>query len=193
MVDCGKANRSSLSRSVYSVQWAHNVVIQPPNPNKGYWGELWPMHWAQQILDPQRSQWYGSLNVGTCCMSPDELPRYIPSHGTPNNEWPRRSRSLCYRSWRRCVCWQKTSIANSISWWSLMSSMGTLIMLCNTLLPFLLTIFPFILRVKRPQIILAAVTSSSVTSLPRTPPALMIALKSAVKEKSSFWTNPLLE
>ncbi len=28
------------------------------------------------------------------------------SQGIPN-EWPRRSRSLCYKLWRRCVCWQK--------------------------------------------------------------------------------------
>ncbi len=43
---------------------------------------------------------------------------------------------------------KKTSIANSTSQWSLMSSMGTLIILCTTFLPFLLTVLPFILRME---------------------------------------------
>jgi hypothetical protein len=88
---------------------------------------------------------------------------------------------------------KKTLIANETSWWSLMSSVGTLIVLCTTFLPFLFIILPFIFRTECPQITLAAFTSLSVTSLPGTPLALTIALKSAVEEKPSFQTNPLLE
>ncbi len=78
---------------------------------------------------------------------------------------------------------KKMSITNMTSWWSLMSSARTSIMLCIILLLFLLTVLPFILKTECPQITLAAFTSLSVTSLPRTPPALTIALKSAVKGK----------
>jgi hypothetical protein len=44
----------------------------------------------------------------------------------------------------------------------------------------------FILRKEHPQIALVAFTSLSVTSLPRTPPALTIALKFAVEGKIIF-------
>jgi hypothetical protein len=49
-----------------------------------------------------------------------------------------------------------------------------------------LTVLPFILRTMHPQITLATFISLSVTSLPRTPPALTIALKSTVEGKASF-------
>jgi hypothetical protein len=72
---------------------------------------------------------------------------------------------------------KKMSIANSTSWWSLISSEGTLIMLCTNLLPFFLTVLPFILRAECPQITSVAFTSSSVTSQLGTPLLLTIALK----------------
>jgi hypothetical protein len=71
----------------------------------------------------------------------------------------------------------------------LMSSLGTLTILCVTRLPFRRTIFPFILRTDRPQVTSAALTSPVVTSDPVTPPVLTlltIALKSEVKGKINF-------
>jgi hypothetical protein len=86
---------------------------------------------------------------------------------------------------------KKTSIANLTSQWSLMSLVETLIMLCTTFLFFLLTVLPFILRMEHPQITLGAFASSSGTSLPRTPPALTIALKSAVEEQINLFEQIL--
>ena len=63
----------------------------------------------------------------------------------------------------------------------LMSSLGTLTILCATHLSFRLTVFPFILRTDRPQITSAALTSLVVTSDPGTIPTLTIALKSDVE------------
>ena len=88
---------------------------------------------------------------------------------------------------------KKMSIANSTSWWSLISSEGTLIMLCTNLLPFFLTVLPFILRTEHPQITSVAFTSSSVTSQPGTPPLLTIALKSTVEGKIIFSNKALAQ
>ncbi len=87
-----------------------------------------------------------------------------------------------------CLFTKKQSIANSTSCWSLMSSLGTLTLtiLCVKHLPFRQTVFPFILRTDQPQITSAALTSSIVTSDPRTPPTLTIALKSEVKGNFIF-------
>jgi hypothetical protein len=90
-----------------------------------------------------------------------------------------------------CLLTKKQSIAYSTSGWSLMSSVGTLTILCITCLPFRQTVFPFIFRTDQPQITSAALTSSIVTSDPHTPPALTIALKSEVKGKISFSYNSL--
>jgi hypothetical protein len=60
------------------------------------------------------------------------------------------------------------------------------------LLPFLLTVLPFILTMEQTQINVAAFTSSSVTSLPGTLPALLIALKSAGEGKYLFKQIPCL-
>ncbi len=51
-----------------------------------------------------------------------------------------------------------------------------LTILCTTCLPFLLTVFPFILRTDQPQITSAGMMSLMVTSNPRTPHTLTIAL-----------------
>ncbi len=45
-----------------------------------------------------------------------------------------------------CLLTKKHSIANSTSWLILISSVGTLTILCVTCLPFRQTVFPFILR-----------------------------------------------
>ena len=60
--------------------------------------------------------------------------------------------------------------------WSFMSALGTLTILCNTCLQFLLTphIIPFHLENRLPQITSPALTPSVVTSDPRTPPTLTI-------------------
>jgi hypothetical protein len=76
---------------------------------------------------------------------------------------------------------KETIVASSTSCWSLMSSLGTLTILCATRLLFLLTLFPFILRTDWPQITSAALTSLMVTSDPGTPPTLTIALQPAVE------------
>jgi hypothetical protein len=49
-----------------------------------------------------------------------------------------------------CLLTKKRHFANLTSLWSLMSSVGTLIMLCTTFLLFLITVLPFILRTERP-------------------------------------------
>jgi hypothetical protein len=92
---------------------------------------------------------------------------------------------------KTCLLTKKQTIASSTFWWSLMSSIGTLTILCITCLPFRQTVFPFILRTDRPQITSTALTSSVVTSDPGTLPALTIALKSEVKGKISYSYNSL--
>jgi hypothetical protein len=85
-----------------------------------------------------------------------------------------------------CLLTKKQSISSSTSLWSLISSLGTLTILCAMHLSFFRVIFPFILRTDQPQITSVALTSSRVTSEPGTPPALTIALKSEVKGKSNL-------
>ncbi len=85
-----------------------------------------------------------------------------------------------------CLLTKKQSIASSTSYWSLMSSLGTLTIICVTRLTFHRTVFPFILRTDRPQITSAALTLSIVTTDPGTPPVLTIALKLEVKGKIIF-------
>ncbi len=177
----GKANKSSLLRTVYCIQCAHNVVmLRPLNPNKGQWGELWSIHWSQQNLDPPRSQWYRSLDKITYSMSPGELPRYILSHIATNGCHRRRKANLHAVSCEEDVFVdKKMPIANSTSWWSLMSSVGTLIMLGTIRLPFILTMLPFILRTEHPP---------SVRSLPKTPPPWNPQWwENYLFEKSSAW------
>ncbi len=90
---------------------------------------------------------------------------------------------------------KKMSIANSTSRWSLIGSKDTLIMLCcTTRLPSCCSssslYHPSFSEQSVPNY-LAAFTSLSVTSQPRTPHLLTIALKSAVKGEIIFLNNSL--
>ena len=87
-----------------------------------------------------------------------------------------------------CLLTKKQSIASLTSCWNLMSSLGTLTILCVTHLLFHQTVFPFILRTDWPPITSATLTSLIVTSIPGTPPVLRIALKlvEEVEEKINF-------
>ena len=99
-------------------------------------------------------------------------------------------RQACFSavdSKKTCLLTKKRSIANSTSCWSLIGSLGTLITLWTWTRHFTyhLTVYPFILRTEQPQITLAVLTSSGVTSLPGIL-AVTISLKSNVVENIIF-------